>query len=85
MPAARSVFAFRRRELVHHPWWGDLVGAHPEVADTLRRRIRDEGPLRSQEMEGQSGKGWWDLKVAKKQHLQQDAVKPVVSNAVEGG
>ncbi|MCG6939278.1 MAG: DUF4340 domain-containing protein [Gammaproteobacteria bacterium] len=26
-----------------------------------------------------------DLKVAKKQHLQEDAVKPVVSNAVEGG
>jgi hypothetical protein len=60
------VFAFRRRELVHHPWWGDLVGAHPEVADTLRRRIREEGPLRSQEMEGSSGKGWWDLKAAKK-------------------
>jgi hypothetical protein len=60
------VFAFRRREFVHHPWWGDLVGAHPEVADTLRRRIREEGPLRSQDMEGSSGKGWWDLKAAKK-------------------
>ena len=60
------VFGFRRRELVHHPWWGDLIGAHPEVADTLRRRIRDEGPLRSQDMEGRSGKGWWDLKAAKK-------------------
>ena len=60
------VFAFRRREFVHHPWWGDLVGAHPEVADTLRRRIRDGGPLRSQEMEGRSGKGWWNLKAAKK-------------------
>ena len=60
------VFAFRRREFVHHPWWGDVVGEHPEVADELRRRIRDGGPLRSQEMEGTSGKGWWDLKAAKR-------------------
>jgi uncharacterized protein len=60
------VFAFRRRELVHHPWWGDLLGAHPEVTEALRRRIREEGPLRSAEMEGSSGKGWWDLKLTKK-------------------
>lgn len=32
-----------------------------------RRRIRDEGPLRSADMEGRSGsKGWWDLKLAKR-------------------
>lgn len=60
------VFGFRRREYVHHPWWGDLVGHHPEVAESLRRRIREGGPLRSAEMEGTSGKGWWDLKVAKR-------------------
>jgi uncharacterized protein len=60
------VFAFRRREFVHNPWWGDVVGEHPEVAAALRRRIRDGGPLRSQEMEGTSGKGWWDLKAAKR-------------------
>jgi uncharacterized protein YcaQ len=57
---------FRRDEYCHHPWWGDLVGDHPEVADTLRRRIRDEGPLRSLDMEGSGSQGWWDLKVAKK-------------------
>lgn len=60
------VFGFRRREFVHHPWWGDLIGHHPEVAGNLRRRVREEGPLRSAEMEGKSGKGWWDLKVAKR-------------------
>lgn len=60
------VFGFRRREYVHHPWWGDLVGQHPKVAEGLRRRIREGGPLRSAEMEGTSGKGWWDLKVAKR-------------------
>ncbi len=60
------VFAFRRREFVRTPWWGDVVGEHPEVADALRRRIRDEGPLRSQEMDGSTGKGWWQLKDAKR-------------------
>lgn len=59
-------FAFRRREFRHHPWWGDVVGQHPDVARDLRRRIRDEGPLRSADMEGGGGRGWWDLKVAKR-------------------
>ena len=59
-------FGFRREEYRHHPWWGDLVGEHPEVAEDLRRRIRDEGPLRSLDMEGSGSPGWWDLKVAKK-------------------
>jgi uncharacterized protein YcaQ len=60
------VFAFRREEFHHHPWWGDLIGRHPEVADRLLRQIRDEGPLRSLDMEGRGSSGWWDLKVAKK-------------------
>ena len=60
------VFGFRREEFRHHPWWGDLIGEHPEVAENLRRRIREEGPLRSLDMEGSGSQGWWDLKVAKK-------------------
>ncbi len=60
------VLDFRRREFRTHPWWGDLIGAHPRVADRLMRRIRDEGPLRSADMEGSGGRGWWDLKLAKK-------------------
>ena len=60
------VFEFRRREFTTHPWWGDLVGQHPEIANGLLRRIREEGPLRSADMEGSSGKGWWDLKLTKK-------------------
>jgi len=59
-------FGFRREDFRHHPWWGDLIGQHPEVARDLRRRIRDEGPLRSLDMEGGGSRGWWDLKVAKK-------------------
>ena len=61
-------FEFRRREFRSHPWWGDLVREHPKVARDLRRRIRDEGPLRSADMEGEgrTGKGWWDLGVMKR-------------------
>jgi len=60
------VFGFRREEFRHHPWWGDLIGEHPEVADDLLRRISDEGPMRSLDMEGRGSSGWWDLKVTKK-------------------
>jgi hypothetical protein len=60
------VFEFRRKAFKHHPWWGDVVGEHPEVARRLRRRIREEGPLRALDMEGVGSRGWWDLKVAKK-------------------
>jgi uncharacterized protein YcaQ len=59
-------FEFRRREFSHHPWWGNLVGEHPDVARTLRRCIREKGPLRSADMEGEGSRGWWDLKIAKK-------------------
>jgi len=59
-------FGFRREEFRHHPWWGDLIGEHPDVAENLRRRICEEGPLRSLDMEGGGSRGWWDLKVAKK-------------------
>jgi uncharacterized protein len=60
------LFAFRRREFRSHPWWGDIIGEHPQVAKQLLRRIRDEGPLRSVELEGRGSRGWWDLKVAKR-------------------
>ena len=60
------VFEFRRREFRHHPWWGDVVGEHPAVAEELRRRIRTDGALKSVDMEGTGSRGWWNLKVAKK-------------------
>ena len=59
-------FAWRRRAFRFHPWWGDIVGKHPDVARRLRRRIRRDGPIRSAEMEGEGSTGWWQLKVAKK-------------------
>jgi len=59
-------FEFRRREFRRHPWWGDIVGEHPDVARKLLARVRDEGPLRSADMEGRGSSGWWDLKIAKR-------------------
>jgi uncharacterized protein YcaQ len=64
--ALYPAFEFRRREFRAHPWWGDLVGEQPRVAKELLRRIRDDGPLRSAEMEGRASKGWWDLSVSKR-------------------
>ena len=55
-------FEFRRQEFCHHPWWGDVLGEHPEAASDLLARIRSEGPLRSLDLEGESGSGWeWKL------------------------
>ncbi len=60
------VFEFRRKAFRRHPWWGDLIGQHPKIAENLRRRIQDEGPLRSLDMEGGGSRGWWDLKLVKR-------------------
>ena len=59
-------FAFRRHDFRAHPWWGDVVGEHPQVTDNLLMRIRNEGPLKSADFEGRGSRGWWDLKIAKK-------------------
>ena len=60
------VFEFRRKAYRRHPWWGDLIGQYPKIAQNLRRRIRDEGPIRSLDMEGGGSRGWWDLKLVKR-------------------
>ncbi len=60
------IFDFRRQAFRHHPWWGDIVGQHPKVARALRQRIREQGPIRSLEMEGRGSRGWWDLKIARR-------------------
>ena len=58
--------AWRRREYRVHPWWGDVLEEHPEVARSLLRRIESEGPLRSLDLEGKSGAGWWNLKLTRR-------------------
>lgn len=39
-------FEFRRRHYSVHPWWGDLLGEHPRVADAILDQLRDLGPQR---------------------------------------
>ncbi len=58
--------AFRREEFRVHPWWGDLLGEHPELAREILERIASEGPLRSMDLEGEGSGGWWGLKTTKK-------------------
>ena len=60
------VFAFRRRWFRQHPWWRGIVEKNPNVRAELLRRIRAEGRLRSVDMEGLGGRGWWQFKLAKR-------------------
>ena len=60
-------FEFRRRHYSVHPWWGDLLGEHPRVADAILDQLRDLGPQRGADFEQVSSRGgWWQLSVAKK-------------------
>ena len=59
-------FAWRRERYRAHPWWGDVLDEHPKVAESILKRIEDEGPLRSLDLEGRSGTGWWDLKLTRR-------------------
>jgi len=59
-------FGFRRREFEVHPWWGDLLSEHPHLAREIIKRIEIEGALKSADLDGSSGQGWWDLKLSKR-------------------
>ena len=59
------VMGWRRRRFRRHPWWGDVIGRHRDLADAIMKMVREGGPLRSSALEGKSGPGWWDHKPAK--------------------
>ena len=59
-------FEWRRRQYQVHPWWGDMLREHREVARSIMKRIECEGALRSLDLEGKSGAGWWDLKLTRR-------------------
>jgi hypothetical protein len=59
-------FAFRRRAFRVHPWWGDLLGQHPRMVDSILGRAREQGAFRSVDLQGSGGPGWWDIKLSKR-------------------
>ena len=59
-------FAWRRKQYRVHPWWGDVLREHRGLARSIVKRIECEGALRSLDLEGTSGAGWWGLKLARR-------------------
>jgi uncharacterized protein YcaQ len=61
-------FPRSRERILASAWWRERVGERmEEVLEHVRRRIRDEGPLRSAdfEHEGKGGGAWWGWKPQK--------------------
>ena len=59
-------FEFRRKGFLSSAWYKRIMKGNLVLARRLLQRIRDEGPLRSLDMEGRGSRGWWNLKVARK-------------------
>jgi uncharacterized protein YcaQ len=49
----------------HHPWRGDVIGEHPQLAEEVRAAVRERGPIASRDFEGTGGGGMWNWKPAK--------------------
>jgi uncharacterized protein len=56
---------FRPRMTRHHPWRGDVVAEHPELARDVLAAIEERGPLTSRDFDGEGGGGMWNWKPAK--------------------
>jgi uncharacterized protein len=57
---------YRARMVRDHPWRGDVLGRHAELAEQVRATIRDRGPVTSRDFEGSGGAGgMWNWKPAK--------------------
>src|SRR4029453_770387 len=56
---------FRPRITRHHPWRGDVVAEHPELAREVLAAIEERGPVTSREFDGKGGGGMWNWKPAK--------------------
>ena len=56
---------FRATMRNHHPWRGDVIGEHPQLAEEVRAAVRERGPIASRDFDGQGGGGMWNWKPAK--------------------
>ncbi|MEZ4649831.1 MAG: crosslink repair DNA glycosylase YcaQ family protein [Candidatus Eisenbacteria bacterium] len=60
-------FQFRRDEFRGEDWWKRIRKSSKKTIAEVLTRIREEGPIRSQDLEGKGGGGgWWDHKPAKR-------------------
>lgn len=48
-----------------HPWRGDVLAKHPDLAEEVRSAVRDRGPLASRDFDGAGSGGMWNWKPAK--------------------
>jgi uncharacterized protein YcaQ len=59
--------AFRReRYALAHPWWGALLREHRRKASAIKKRIQDEGPLRSADFEDNTKRSDWGFTLTKR-------------------
>jgi uncharacterized protein YcaQ len=56
---------FRATMRKHHPWRGDVIGQHPQLAEEVRAAVRERGPIASRDFDGKGGGGMWNWKPAK--------------------
>lgn len=67
MPLALyPAFGWRRERFRSQPLWSDIITSNRGRVEALLARIRDEGPLRSKDLEGGGSAGWWGHKLSKK-------------------
>ena len=48
-----------------HPWHGDVLARYPGLADDVRARVRERGPVASRDFDGKGSGTMWNWKPAK--------------------
>lgn len=60
------LFEFRRRGLRRSKYWKHWMTGRTALARDIVQRVRDEGPMRSVDLDGKGEGGWWGHKPAKR-------------------